>query len=401
MPSHVALKNTHRGIHPSLSISGHVISAGFQAGKISKFCLSKEHSSLRPFSINVDPMVTVYSGYSGWIAIFIFSSSTWFTAGGWMLGPEIIAHSVGMTLLLYNVTVPPSTGNFNILCAVDGTARIFLIPGLPMIALCWDGDLITMKFIYAEVECTSSPTFTSKAIWPSGQMQCSYKTSEDAPPSMYTLCTKCPPISTSMIIGPSVPSSSLRGGKDIVVSGEKLWDPSPQETKMRIRGVTRGFSFTYMSRLGKSLLNTLGVCGDGDSGMPSSCLLLASVRAVGCLGLVVVQFLHGFLILIPDLRNRSSLLSLAFEFAISVFFFLHLFQQCAKELVINFVALFPKTLSGIVTSMKSWGHFLPPCFLTADVGLFVDLLFVSAHGEFFRESWLLRKRSNTGWRHLV
>ncbi|GKF49458.1 hypothetical protein Tco_0142709, partial [Tanacetum coccineum] len=35
--------------------------------------------------------------------------------------------------------------------------------------------------------------------------------------------TKCLPISASMIIGPSVPSSSPRGGKDIVVSGEKLW----------------------------------------------------------------------------------------------------------------------------------------------------------------------------------
>ncbi|GJX42385.1 hypothetical protein Tco_0257375 [Tanacetum coccineum] len=100
-----------------------VISAGFQA-KISKFCLSKEHSPLRPFSVNVDPM---------------------------------------------GVTVPPSTGNFNIPCAVDGTARIFLMPGLPIIVLCWDGDLITMKFIHAEVECTS-PIFTSKAIWPSGQM---------------------------------------------------------------------------------------------------------------------------------------------------------------------------------------------------------------------------------------
>ncbi|GJU44649.1 hypothetical protein Tco_1201915 [Tanacetum coccineum] len=116
-----------------------VISAGFQA-KISKFCLSKEHSSLRPFSVNVDPMATVCSG-SG-------DHST----------------SIGITLLLFNVTVPPSTGNFNIPCAVDGTARIFLMPGRPIIALCWDGDLITMKFIQAEVECTSSPIFTSKAI---------------------------------------------------------------------------------------------------------------------------------------------------------------------------------------------------------------------------------------------
>ncbi|GKB62633.1 hypothetical protein Tco_0918819 [Tanacetum coccineum] len=35
-------------------------------------------------------------------------------------------------------------------------------------------------------------------------------------------CMQCPPISVSMIIGPSVPSSSSRGGKDISVLGEKL-----------------------------------------------------------------------------------------------------------------------------------------------------------------------------------
>ncbi|GJU76350.1 hypothetical protein Tco_1273420 [Tanacetum coccineum] len=90
--------------------------------------------------------------------------------GGRVLGLEIIAHSIGMILLLCNVTVPPSTGNFNIPCAVDGMAWIFLIPGLPIIPLCWDGDLTTMKFIHAEVECSSSPIFTSKDIWPSGQM---------------------------------------------------------------------------------------------------------------------------------------------------------------------------------------------------------------------------------------
>ncbi|GJX15441.1 hypothetical protein Tco_0216273 [Tanacetum coccineum] len=33
-------------------------------------------------------------------------------------------------------------GNFNIPCAVDGTTRIFLMPGLPIIALCWDGDTL-------------------------------------------------------------------------------------------------------------------------------------------------------------------------------------------------------------------------------------------------------------------
>ncbi|GJT77325.1 hypothetical protein Tco_1044050 [Tanacetum coccineum] len=154
-----------------------------------------------------------------------------------------------MTLLLRNVIVSHSTRNFNISCAVDGTSRIFLIPVLPIIPLCWDGDLITMKFIHAEVECSSSPIFTSRDICPSGQMvsplnpmsdvvaeiirllifgrsltkQCSYRTSEDAPPSTYIRCTKCPPISASMIIGPSVLSSSPKDGKEITVSGEKLW----------------------------------------------------------------------------------------------------------------------------------------------------------------------------------
>ncbi|GJY27637.1 hypothetical protein Tco_0403404 [Tanacetum coccineum] len=166
---------------------------------------------------------------------------------GCVLGSEIIAHSIGMTLLLRNVTVPPLTGNFNIPCAVDDTVLIFLIPGPPIIPLCWDGDQITMKFIHAEVECSSSPIFTSKDICPSGQMvsllnpmrcvvaetiwllisgrsltkQCSYRISEDAPPSTYIRCTKCPPISASMIIGPSVPSSSPKGGKEIAVYGEK------------------------------------------------------------------------------------------------------------------------------------------------------------------------------------
>ncbi|GJZ24433.1 hypothetical protein Tco_0561892 [Tanacetum coccineum] len=177
-----------------------VMSAGLQA-KTSRFCLSKAHSSLRPFSVRLDPMAIVCSG------------------------------------------------NFNISCVVDGTAWIFLIPVLPIIPLCWDGDLITMKFIHMEVECSSSPIFTSRDTWPSGQIvsplnpmsgvvagiiwflisgrsltkQCSYRTSEDAHPSTYIRCTKCPPISASIIIGPSIPSSSPKGGKEITVSGEKLW----------------------------------------------------------------------------------------------------------------------------------------------------------------------------------
>ncbi|GKG56593.1 hypothetical protein Tco_0579917, partial [Tanacetum coccineum] len=66
--------------------------------------------------------------------------------------PEIISHSIGMVLLLHIDIVPPFTRNFNILCAVDSTAQIFLMPVLPIIPLCCDGDLITMKFIHAKVE---------------------------------------------------------------------------------------------------------------------------------------------------------------------------------------------------------------------------------------------------------
>ncbi|GJW91900.1 hypothetical protein Tco_0169453 [Tanacetum coccineum] len=130
-----------------------------------------------------------------------------------------------MTLLLRNVTVPPSTENFNISWTVDGTARIFLMPGLPIIPLCWDGDLIIMKFIHADVECSSSPIFTNRDIWPIGQIISPLnptRTSEDAPLSTYSLCTGCPPISASMIIGASVPSPSPNGGKETTFSGEKL-----------------------------------------------------------------------------------------------------------------------------------------------------------------------------------
>ncbi|GJU16402.1 hypothetical protein Tco_1144368 [Tanacetum coccineum] len=133
-------------------------------------------------------------------------------------GPEIIAHSIGMTLLLRIVTVPPFTGNFNIsLCVMAyGTDLSYTHSSYYSIVL--DGDLIYMKFIHAEMECSSSHIFTSRDIWPIGQIvsplnpmsdvvtgiiwllisgwslakQCSYRTFEDAPPSMYIRYTKCP-----------------------------------------------------------------------------------------------------------------------------------------------------------------------------------------------------------------
>ncbi|GJZ19780.1 hypothetical protein Tco_0556370 [Tanacetum coccineum] len=85
------------------------------------------------------------------IATLILSSFTLFTEGDRSSGPEIIAHSTGMILLLFSVSVPPITGNFIISCVVDGTAFIFRNPGLPMIPLNGDVDLTTMKSIHADV----------------------------------------------------------------------------------------------------------------------------------------------------------------------------------------------------------------------------------------------------------
>jgi hypothetical protein len=44
------------------------------------------------------------------------------------------------------------------------------IPGLPIIPLYGEGDLITIKFIHAAVECCSSPTTTNKRNCPMGQI---------------------------------------------------------------------------------------------------------------------------------------------------------------------------------------------------------------------------------------
>ncbi|GJT44520.1 zinc finger, CCHC-type, retrotransposon gag domain protein [Tanacetum coccineum] len=195
------------------------------------------------------------------------------TSGGRMLGPEIIAHSIGMILLLRNVTVPPSTGNFSIPCVMD-------------VHLCGSG-------------------------MPSSHILLD-KISADAPPSTYIRCTKCPPISASMIIGPSVPSLSPRGGKDIVVSGEKLWvGPYAVFALLNIRGSSgrcalhddascrllntppsfRGQSLGEGDRFWLSLLKTLKT-GDGLRECLRPCLLLGSVRAVGVFDRVNVTFIY-------------------------------------------------------------------------------------------------------------
>ncbi|GKA45046.1 hypothetical protein Tco_0737842 [Tanacetum coccineum] len=165
-----------------------------------------------------------------------------------VLGPEIIAHSSDMILLLRSVTVLPVTGNFNISWAVDGIALILLTFGLHIIPLYEECDLTTMKFIHAEVECFSSPIFTSSDTCHSGHIisplnptkyvvagtiwflisgwswlkQCSYRIFEEAPPSTYMQWTRCPPTLASITIGPSVPSSSPKGGNEIIVSGENV-----------------------------------------------------------------------------------------------------------------------------------------------------------------------------------
>ncbi|GJX35227.1 hypothetical protein Tco_0246784 [Tanacetum coccineum] len=140
-----------------------------------------------------------------------------------LIGPRVcvqgsgrsFAHSIGMALLLRIVIIPLFTGNFNISCAVDGTAQIFLMPGnlayLPMVSPRDPMSDVVAGIIWL---LTSGRSLTK---------QCSYRTSEDVPPSMYIRCTKCPPISALMIIGPSVLSYSPKDGKEIVVSGEKLW----------------------------------------------------------------------------------------------------------------------------------------------------------------------------------
>ncbi|GKC73692.1 hypothetical protein Tco_1119575 [Tanacetum coccineum] len=83
-------------------------------------------------------------------------------------GSETIAHSTRIILLPFSVSIPPMTENFIIPCAVDGTACIFRNPCLPMILLCGDVDLTTMKSIHVDVECSSSLIFTKSVICPNG-----------------------------------------------------------------------------------------------------------------------------------------------------------------------------------------------------------------------------------------
>lgn len=66
--------------------------------------------------------------------------------------------------------MPHSPGNLSISCVVDGTARMAEIPVLPIMPLYGEGDLITIKFIQAAVECSLLQTTTSNRICPMGHI---------------------------------------------------------------------------------------------------------------------------------------------------------------------------------------------------------------------------------------
>ncbi|GJX38765.1 gypsy type transposase [Tanacetum coccineum] len=135
----------------------------------------------------------------------------WLVGGSSFGASATILHSAGIIVLMCSVTIPSFSRNLIIPWAVDGTAWIFMRPGRPMIPLYGDGDRTTIKFIRALVECSSSPRDAINDICPNGQdisslnprsrvvagvirlftsgqsllKQCSYKTSEADPPSIY------------------------------------------------------------------------------------------------------------------------------------------------------------------------------------------------------------------------
>ncbi|GJU87486.1 hypothetical protein Tco_1295032, partial [Tanacetum coccineum] len=111
-----------------------VMSASLQANMF-KLSLSRFHSSILPFSNWLPPIVTVYSGYSGWIATLIPSVAVGSLGGRTICVSATILHSAGIMVLLRIVTIPPSTGNFS---------------------------------IPAFAECSSSPRVTISEICPSG-----------------------------------------------------------------------------------------------------------------------------------------------------------------------------------------------------------------------------------------
>ncbi|GJX79526.1 reverse transcriptase domain-containing protein [Tanacetum coccineum] len=88
--------------------------AGFQAN-ISKFSFSKLQSFILPFSDRLPPIVTDYSGYSGWITTLIPFAAVGSLGSEASCASVTILHSVGIMALLRIVAIPHSTGNFSIL----------------------------------------------------------------------------------------------------------------------------------------------------------------------------------------------------------------------------------------------------------------------------------------------
>ncbi|GKD52408.1 hypothetical protein Tco_1281384 [Tanacetum coccineum] len=128
------------GEHPSrtfircfaMDLGTPVMSDGFQAN-MSRLLLSKSQISIFPFFDRLPPIVTVCSGYSGWIATFIPSAAVGSLRMDSFGASATILHSAGFVVLLRSVTIPPPTENFSSLWAVDGTPWIFLRPGRSMI----------------------------------------------------------------------------------------------------------------------------------------------------------------------------------------------------------------------------------------------------------------------------
>nr|GFB65826.1 reverse transcriptase domain-containing protein [Tanacetum cinerariifolium] len=123
----------------------------------------------------------------------------------WLSNPVMVLKplciSNGIILLLHNVTVLPITENFSI------------------------SDIFSSGHIISPLNPTSGVVARINWLLTSRRnllKQCSYMIFEGEPPSTYMRCTKCPPISASMIMGPSIPSSSPKGGKEITNSEEKL-----------------------------------------------------------------------------------------------------------------------------------------------------------------------------------
>nr|GEU84025.1 RNA-directed DNA polymerase, eukaryota, reverse transcriptase zinc-binding domain protein [Tanacetum cinerariifolium] len=80
---------------------------GFQA-KMSKLRWSSPHNLFRPPSVRVEPIITVCSGYYGFIATLTLSSIIGLAADGVSPGPETITHSSRTNLLLFRRGVTKS-----------------------------------------------------------------------------------------------------------------------------------------------------------------------------------------------------------------------------------------------------------------------------------------------------